>query len=200
MPPKKRTDDEDEDFAPGADDVIEEELGEGIAAAGKKRAHSEISNGKQKLDNDTQASTRCIGKYLKDRVDKESIKEALVQGVEDKLFTKIKGSYIVTADPRYPDLKDKITFEEIVPPTDPTSKAVVKGHTVYVKYKGMLKATGEAFDEDELKFLVDGGEVIRGLDQGVIGMRVGSKRIVQIPASLGYGKRGSPPEIPSNAI
>ncbi|KAJ3078071.1 hypothetical protein HDU99_000799, partial [Rhizoclosmatium hyalinum] len=48
-------------------------------------------------------------------------------------------------------------------------------------------------------FLVDGGEVIRGLDQGVIGMRVGSKRIVQIPASLGYGKRGSPPEIPSNA-
>ncbi|KAJ3297620.1 hypothetical protein HDU79_002794 [Rhizoclosmatium sp. JEL0117] len=249
MPPKKRTDDEDEDFAPGADDVIEEELGEGIAAAGKKRAHSEISNGKyneedeeddlededdeeeeeeeeepeeteedrqkkkQKLDNDTQAvveairalkahngsSPAAIGKYLKDRVDKESIKEALVQGVEDKLFTKIKGSYIVTSDPRYPDLKDKITFEEIVPPTDPTSKAVVKGHTVYVKYKGMLKATGEAFDEDELKFLVDGGEVIRGLDQGVIGMRVGSKRIVQIPASLGYGKRGSPPEIPSNA-
>ncbi len=41
--------------------------------------------------------------------------------------------------------------------------------------------------------------MIRGWDQGVEGMRVGEKRRLVVPPTLGYGVRGAPPTIPSNA-
>lgn len=43
------------------------------------------------------------------------------------------------------------------------------------------------------------GEVIRGWDIGVAGMKVGSKRRLEIPAALAYGAKGSPPVIPGNS-
>jgi FKBP-type peptidyl-prolyl cis-trans isomerase len=46
---------------------------------------------------------------------------------------------------------------------------------------------------------VGGGEVVKGMDQAVMGMTIGERRRATIPASLGYGKRGSPPEIPGGA-
>jgi FKBP-type peptidyl-prolyl cis-trans isomerase len=47
--------------------------------------------------------------------------------------------------------------------------------------------------------MVGGGEVIKGWDQGVLGMRVGEQRRLTIPPKLGYGKRGSAPEVPPDA-
>lgn len=44
------------------------------------------------------------------------------------------------------------------------------------------------------------GEVIRGWDIGVLGMKVGEKRILTIPPEKGYGRHGSPPVIPGNAV
>lgn len=41
--------------------------------------------------------------------------------------------------------------------------------------------------------------MIKGWDVGVAGMAVGGERLLTIPASMGYGKRGAPPDIPSNA-
>lgn len=42
-------------------------------------------------------------------------------------------------------------------------------------------------------------QFVSGWDEGLVGMQVGGERLLTIPPKLGYGKRGSPPEIPSNA-
>jgi hypothetical protein len=41
-------------------------------------------------------------------------------------------------------------------------------------------------------------EVIRGFDHGVAGMKIGEKRVLDVPSSFGYGKRGSLPEVGPN--
>jgi FKBP-type peptidyl-prolyl cis-trans isomerase len=48
-------------------------------------------------------------------------------------------------------------------------------------------------------FIVGTGAVIKGFDQGVMGMAVGGKRRLTLPPSLAYGSAGSPPTIPGNA-
>jgi len=78
-------------------------------------------------------------------------------------------------------------------------KNVVKGRQIVIKYKGSLES-GKIFDKSaNFKFTAGVGEVVAGMDQGVDGMKEGGKRKVTIPASLGYGKRGAPPDIPPNA-
>jgi peptidylprolyl isomerase/FKBP-type peptidyl-prolyl cis-trans isomerase FkpA len=78
------------------------------------------------------------------------------------------------------------------------------GDTVHVQYTGTLMS-GKKFDSsydhggDPFKFTLGKGEVIKGWDEGVVGMRVGGKRRLRIPPDLGYGAKGSPPSIPPGA-
>ena len=51
----------------------------------------------------------------------------------------------------------------------------------------------------KIAFRLGAGEVIKGWDVGCAGMAVGERRQLFIPAKLGYGKRGAPPDIPPNA-
>ena len=79
------------------------------------------------------------------------------------------------------------------------------GDTVDVRYVGVLRANGKEFDaswkraDNNFSFTLGGGQVIQGWDQGVVGMKVGGRRRLIIPAELGYGAQGSPPTIPANA-
>ena len=77
------------------------------------------------------------------------------------------------------------------------------GQTVTVHYTGWLE-NGSKFDSskdrnDPFSFRLGGGQVIRGWDEGVAGMKVGGTRKLTIPPQLGYGARGAGGVIPPNA-
>ena len=102
------------------------------------------------------------------------------------------------------------------PPTDPgpatlqvvddvvgKGKAAATGDKVRVHYTGTLM-NGKKFDSSRdrgtpFDFTLGEGGVIKGWDQGVVGMKVGGKRRLVIPEALGYGDTGSPPNIPEKA-
>lgn len=78
-----------------------------------------------------------------------------------------------------------------------------KGSTVYVDYVGVGFDSGEEFDAsynrgEPLAFRLGVGQVIKGWDDGVLGMKVGGRRKLVIPADQAYGKRGVPGVIGPN--
>lgn len=92
-----------------------------------------------------------------------------------------------------------------------TGAEAVVGRRLIVNYSGWFYAAGapdnkgQQFDSSLLPgrtpfpFTLGAGNVIRGWDQGVVGMRVGGQRRLVIPPALGYGSQGNPPTIPPNA-
>jgi FKBP-type peptidyl-prolyl cis-trans isomerase len=76
------------------------------------------------------------------------------------------------------------------------------GNTVTVHYTGTL-TNGKKFDSSvgrgPFSFILGRGEVIKGWDRGVKGMKIGGIRKLTIPSHLGYGERGAGADIPPNA-
>ncbi|CAA0396451.1 Peptidyl-prolyl cis-trans isomerase FKBP53 [Arabidopsis thaliana] len=85
----------------------------------------------------------------------------------------------------------------------PNGKRADPGKTVSVRYIGKLQKNGKIFDSNigksPFKFRLGIGSVIKGWDVGVNGMRVGDKRKLTIPPSMGYGAKGAGGQIPPNA-
>ncbi|XP_014875644.1 peptidyl-prolyl cis-trans isomerase FKBP2 isoform X1 [Poecilia latipinna] len=78
-----------------------------------------------------------------------------------------------------------------------------KGDVLNMHYTGKLE-DGTEFDSSiprgqPFTFTLGTGQVIKGWDQGLLGMCEGEKRKLVIPAELGYGDRGAPPKIPGGA-
>lgn len=88
-----------------------------------------------------------------------------------------------------------------------TGASPKKGGGVTVHYTGWLENGGQPgrkFDSsvdrgEPFSFIIGIGQVIRGWDEGVLGMKVGEKRRLIIPSNLGYGARGAGNIIPPNA-
>lgn len=94
-----------------------------------------------------------------------------------------------------------LQYVELTVGTGATAQA---GQTVTVHYTGWLE-NGTKFDSSvdrgqPFSFPLGAGRVIKGWDEGVQGMKVGGKRKLTIPSSLGYGARGAGGVIPPNAI
>ena len=108
--------------------------------------------------------------------------------------------------------KPGVEVPEGDPPTELTVRDLVvgdgpeaqPGRVVQLHYVGVAFASGREFDSSwergrPFKFAVGGGKAIKGWDRGVRGMKVGGRRKLVIPASLGYGDMGAPPVIPPGA-
>ena len=82
--------------------------------------------------------------------------------------------------------------------------AIKSGQQATVNYVGVLFKDGKEFDtswgkgKQPFQFALGAGSVIPGWDQGVLGMKVGERRRLTIPAALAYGAQGSPPKIGPN--
>jgi len=107
--------------------------------------------------------------------------------------TKVTGAPTKTAD--------GLEYWDIKVGTGATAQS---GQKVKVHYTGWL-TNGKKFDSsvdhggEPFVFQLGAGQVIKGWDEGVAGMKVGGKRQLRIPPELGYGQRGYPPIIPSNS-
>ena len=82
-------------------------------------------------------------------------------------------------------------------------KAVVKGALITTQYRGTL-SDGTLFDSSyergkPFQCVIGTGRVIKGWDIGLMGMRVGGKRRLFVPAQLGYGERQVGAHIPPNS-
>lgn len=98
-------------------------------------------------------------------------------------------------------LKSGVLVRDFLIGTGPPVKA---GRKVSITYEGRFANTDEVFDRNQSKskplvFRQGTGSVIKGLEEGVSGMRVGGEREITIPPELGYGKKGSGNVIPPNS-
>lgn len=78
------------------------------------------------------------------------------------------------------------------------------GKKIQVYYEGRLKTNNKVFDATKsgpgFKMTLGRGEVIKGWDIGLNGMKVGGKRRLVCPPGLAYGAKGNPPVIPQNSV
>ena len=106
-----------------------------------------------------------------------------------------------------PTLDNGLQIDDTMPGTGEEARA---GQRVQVHYTGWLhdpeaeQQRGRKFDSSKdrgtpFSFNLGAGQVIRGWDEGVAGMKVGGTRVLTIPAELGYGARGAGGVIPPNA-
>lgn len=105
---------------------------------------------------------------------------------------------------QYDRIKPEIDFPEHGVPTELVSTDLIEGDgpeatagdTVSAHYVGVAFSTGEEFDASwnrgtPLEFKVGVGQVIQGWDQGILGMKVGGRRRLEVPAAMAYGDQGA---------
>jgi peptidylprolyl isomerase len=107
--------------------------------------------------------------------------------------------------------KPKVTIPDGPPPKElkiedleeGSGPAAKKGDRVSVHYVGVSYSNGKEFDSSydsgqPFDLPLGGGQVIKGWDQGIVGMKAGGRRKLTIPPELGYGAAGYPPDIKPN--
>lgn len=93
-----------------------------------------------------------------------------------------------------------IVAEDLKVGTGPEAK---RGKMVGMYYEGKLKSNNKTFDSTlngkPFRFRLGTGEVIKGWDIGIEGMKVGGKRRLTIPPQMAYGSKGAGSDIPPNS-
>jgi FKBP-type peptidyl-prolyl cis-trans isomerase len=150
------------------------------------------------------SSRSAIQKYCKDVFEYNNpafLKKAFQQGVQKGVLVQTGQSFRVAADP----IIETETAEDgpvlVVEDVEVGigNETAEQGDNVTVSYRGTLE-NGHEFDKaNKFTFLLGAGDVIKGWDLGIRGMKQGGKRKLVVPPKLGYGKRGCKPDIPGDA-
>jgi len=164
-------DDDDDDDEDDDDDDDDEE--EEVQAPAKKAKLQEKPKQQNGLENGKAASKE------------QKQKDKQQKGVEQNATKTVTGG---------------VQIQDLKPGNGPAASV---GKKVCVYYEGRLKQNNKVFDSTKsgagFKFRLGGGEVIKGWDVGVVGMKVGGKRRITCPPNMAYGQKGSPPVIPPNS-
>lgn len=187
-------DDEDEEDGEGEDEEDDEDDDE----EAEEDEESEIEEVQQpkakqpKLDK-PQKQQNGVAKENQATVDKKGKKDKKANKVEQQKQPQKKagGERVITGG---------VKIEDVRIGNGPEAKS---GKRAQVYYEGRLKSNNKVFDSLKtgagFKFGLGRGEVIKGWDVGVAGMKVGGKRRITCPPHMAYGARGSPPTIPPNS-
>jgi len=148
------------------------------------------------------ASRVAVAKYVKQtwgEVSAALMKKAFATGVQKGKLVQ-NGQRFALVGVEIAPREGESVEKTIVKAAPEGSPACEPGDTVDMKYIGTLQEGGAKFDSaGHFKFQLGIGEVIKGWDLGVKGMRVGERARLVVPPKLGYGKKGAPPEIPGDA-
>lgn len=99
--------------------------------------------------------------------------------------------------------KSAVTSLQSIDLTPGTGQTAQAGNCLIVKYYGALASSGTEFDQNfnttaGFAFTLGAGQVIKGWDEGLVGMKVGGTRLLVIPANLAYGNQANG-SIPANS-
>ena len=103
------------------------------------------------------------------------------------------------ADPNLVGGVTQLKVEDLQPGT---GRSAQTGDQLSMNYRGTLLDGSEfdsSYDREPFNFTLGTGAVIKGWDEGLVGMKEGGKRKLTIPANLGYGDKGSGAKIPGGA-
>lgn len=147
------------------------------------------------------SSRTAISKFLKEEFDYDNanaLKTALKKGVSTQKQVQSGQSFQVAGHVITVEEEKGIQQEDIRVGTD--GPEAVQGDAVTVAYVGTLD-NGYQFDKaSSFTFVLGAGDVIKGWDLGVLGMRKGGKRKLIVLSKYGYGKRGCAPDIPGGTM
>lgn len=148
------------------------------------------------------ASRVAIAKYVKEvygEVKAPLLKRAFAAGVEKGRLVQNGQRFALVGVEIAPRVGEAVE-KTVLKAAPDGSRACCAGDTVDMKYIGTLQSSGAQFDRAaHFQFTLGIGEVIKGWDMGVVGMRVGERAKLIVPPKLGYGKKGAGPEIPGDA-
>lgn len=124
---------------------------------------------------------------------------AVFAGCDEKVPEPVSKPRPSASEPEIADPKE-LGKEDLVVGKGPEAAT---GDKVKVHYTGRLLRTKYQFDssvgKDPFEVTLGEGQVIKGWDEGIVGMKVGGKRKLTIPSDLAYGPEGKPPKIPKAA-
>jgi FKBP-type peptidyl-prolyl cis-trans isomerase len=125
-----------------------------------------------------------------------------VEGADSSVTSRgVADDFHAYASAQFTKTSDGLQYADVAPGTGPV---VANGQCVTVQYTGWL-SNGTKFDSSRDRSggfqLVAGplGQVIKGWQEGIPGIKVGGKRRLVIPPDLAYGPSGQPPTIPANS-